>query len=307
MRWPAIGSSAWCCCGRAGKPTTRAVRRSTRSAAPASSPSRNSIPTAATTSCCAGSRSSGSIGEDHCAQLPRRAVEPLMEEPTAGGPRHHPRGAAAARSAAGAAAAGARRRSEGAAVDGRRGSRQRAGAVSRSRARGEAGAARARRAGGTLPLAHRSARDESHRRAADLEQRLALKRGSAAATRRYTGAMRMLTALVLGVVVFAADAAEAQARRRPPTRTAEAGAGAAADRAGEGHLSREPRHWRQDRRQYCFVHRRPRSAQGVMVTIPPHTGDADAPLRPAQPPHLLRRADARRPRIRAATRRSSAC
>ena len=31
--------------------------------------------------------------------------------------------------------------------------------------------------------------------------------------------MRMLTALVLGVVVFAADAAEAQTARRPPTRS----------------------------------------------------------------------------------------
>ena len=144
-RSPAIGSSAWCCCGPGGKPTTRAGRRSTRSAAPGSSPTPSGTPTAATTSSCAGWRSSASRGEDRLAQLSHRARS--SRSPKRSAPedaRHRPVRAPPARSAAGAAAGGARRRSESAAVDVRRGSRQRAGAVSRARAGGKAGAARAR-------------------------------------------------------------------------------------------------------------------------------------------------------------------
>ena len=72
-RWTATGSSGWCCCGRAGKRTTKAGRRSTRSAAPASSPTPSACRTAATTSCCRGWRSSASSTRTTSRALSRRA------------------------------------------------------------------------------------------------------------------------------------------------------------------------------------------------------------------------------------------
>jgi hypothetical protein len=84
--------------------------------------------------------------------------------------------------------------------------------------------------------------------------------------------MRMLTALVLGVVVFAADAAQAQARRRPPTRTAkpvpprvEPAKVTCPENLGTGVRTGA---------QYCFVLAGRDPSQGAMVAIPPHTGEA---------------------------------
>ena len=92
--------------------------------------------------------------------------------------------------------------------------------------------------------------------------------------------MRMLTALVLGVVVFAADAAEAQTARRPPTRSSKPAPKPAAkpvpprvepakvtcpESLGTGVKTGT---------QYCFVLDGRDPAQGVLVAIPPHTGEA---------------------------------
>ncbi len=92
--------------------------------------------------------------------------------------------------------------------------------------------------------------------------------------------MRMLTALVLGVVVFAADAAEAQTGRRPPTRTSKSASKPAPkpvppkvepakvtcpEGLGTGVRTGA---------QYCFVLDGRDPAQGVLVAIPPHTGEA---------------------------------
>lgn len=92
--------------------------------------------------------------------------------------------------------------------------------------------------------------------------------------------MRMLTALVLGVVVFAADGAEAQTARRPPTRSSKPAPKPAAkpvpprvepakvtcpESLGTGVKTGT---------QYCFVLDGRDPAQGVLVAIPPHTGEA---------------------------------
>ena len=92
--------------------------------------------------------------------------------------------------------------------------------------------------------------------------------------------MRMLTALVLGVVVFAADAAEAQTAKRPPTRSSKPAPKPAAkpvpprvepakvtcpESLGTGVKTGT---------QYCFVLDGRDPAQGVLVAIPPHTGEA---------------------------------
>ena len=92
--------------------------------------------------------------------------------------------------------------------------------------------------------------------------------------------MRMLTALVLGVVVFAADAAEAQTAKRPPTRSSKPAPKPAAkpvpprvepakvtcpESLGTGVKTGA---------QYCFVLDGRDPAQGVLVAIPPHTGEA---------------------------------
>jgi len=92
--------------------------------------------------------------------------------------------------------------------------------------------------------------------------------------------MRMLTALVLGVVVFAADAAEAQTAKRPPSRSSKPAPKPAAkpvpprvepakvtcpESLGTGVKTGT---------QYCFVLDGRDPAQGVLVAIPPHTGEA---------------------------------
>ena len=67
--------------------------------------------------------------------------------------------------------------------------------------------------------------------------------------------MRMVTALVLGVMVFAAEAAEAQSRRRPPTpKPKPAPAVPPRVEPAKVDLSREPRHRRAGpAHEYCFV------------------------------------------------------
>ena len=92
--------------------------------------------------------------------------------------------------------------------------------------------------------------------------------------------MRMLTALVLGVLVFAADAAVAQTAKRPPTRSSKPAPKPAAkpvpprvepakvtcpESLGTGVKTGT---------QYCFVLDGRDPAQGVLVAIPPHTGEA---------------------------------
>jgi hypothetical protein len=87
--------------------------------------------------------------------------------------------------------------------------------------------------------------------------------------------MRMVMALVLGVMVFAADAAEAQSRRRPPTPKPKP-APAVPPRVEPAKVTcpeslgtgvRTGAH-------YCFVLDGRDPSQGVLVTIPPHTGSA---------------------------------
>ena len=87
--------------------------------------------------------------------------------------------------------------------------------------------------------------------------------------------MRILTALVLGVVVFAADAAEAQSRRRAPTRSSkpapavppkvEPAKVTCPESLGTGARTGA---------EYCFVIAGRDPSQGVLVAIPPHTGAA---------------------------------
>ena len=79
----------------------------------------------------------------------------------------------------------------------------------------------------------------------------------------------MLTALVLGVVVFAANAAEAQSRRRAPAKPVpprvEPAKVTCPESLGTGVRTGA---------QYCFVLAGRDPSQGVIVAIPPHTGDA---------------------------------
>lgn len=86
--------------------------------------------------------------------------------------------------------------------------------------------------------------------------------------------MRIVTALMLGLMVFAADAAEAQARRKPATRKpapapvkprVEDAKVTCPDSLGVGVRTGA---------QYCFVLAGRDPSQGVLVAIPPHTGDA---------------------------------
>jgi hypothetical protein len=90
--------------------------------------------------------------------------------------------------------------------------------------------------------------------------------------------MRMVTALMLGLMLFAADAAEAQARRSPttkpttkpkpapavPPRTEQAKV-TCPENLGVGVRTGLP---------YCFVLAGRDPSQGVLVDIPAHTGDA---------------------------------
>jgi hypothetical protein len=91
--------------------------------------------------------------------------------------------------------------------------------------------------------------------------------------------MRMLTGsvvMVTGILVFAADAALAQSGKRPPTRTSkpapkpvpprvEPAKVTCPDSLGTGVRTGAT---------YCFVIAGRDPAQGVLIPIPPHTGDA---------------------------------
>ena len=88
--------------------------------------------------------------------------------------------------------------------------------------------------------------------------------------------MRMLTVVVLGMMVFAADTAEAQSRKRPPSRTSKPAPKpvpprvdpakvTCPDSLGTGIRTGET---------YCFVTAGRDPAQGVLIAIPPRTGDA---------------------------------
>jgi hypothetical protein len=89
--------------------------------------------------------------------------------------------------------------------------------------------------------------------------------------------MRMVTAIgmmVIGTMVLAADTADAQSRRRPPARTTkpkpvpprvEPAKVTCPDSLGTGVRTGAT---------YCFVNAGRDPAQGVLIAIPPHTGDA---------------------------------
>jgi hypothetical protein len=86
--------------------------------------------------------------------------------------------------------------------------------------------------------------------------------------------MRMLTAVILALLLAAPEAAYAQARRRPATRKPkpvpvqprnEPAKIACPESLGTGVRTGA---------EYCFVIAGREPAQGVLITIPPHTGDA---------------------------------
>ena len=88
--------------------------------------------------------------------------------------------------------------------------------------------------------------------------------------------MRMLTALVLGMMVFAADAAIAQSRKRPPTRTAKPAPKPVPPRVDPAKVTCPESLGTGVRTgaTYCFVTAGRDPAQGVLIAIPPRTGDA---------------------------------
>jgi hypothetical protein len=88
--------------------------------------------------------------------------------------------------------------------------------------------------------------------------------------------MRMLTALVLGMMVFAADAATAQSRKRPPTRTSKPAPKPVPPRVEPAKVTC-PESLGIGARTgatYCFVTAGRDPAQGVLIALPPRTGDA---------------------------------
>jgi len=88
--------------------------------------------------------------------------------------------------------------------------------------------------------------------------------------------MRILTALALSVVVFAADAAEAQTRRRTPTRSSRPAPPPVPPRVEPAKVTCPESLGTGVRTgaQYCFVLAGRDPSQGVLVAIPPRTGDA---------------------------------
>ena len=92
--------------------------------------------------------------------------------------------------------------------------------------------------------------------------------------------MRMVTALMLGLMMCAANAAEAQARRsptaKPTTKPKPKPAPAVQPRTDEAKVTC-PENLGVGVRtgdQYCFVLAGRDPSQGVLIDIPPHTGDA---------------------------------
>lgn len=91
--------------------------------------------------------------------------------------------------------------------------------------------------------------------------------------------MRMVTALgmmVVGTMVFAADAADAQSRRRPPTRTSKPAPKPVPPRIDPAKVTCPDSLGTGVRTgaTYCFVTAGRDPAQGVLIAIPPRTGDA---------------------------------
>jgi hypothetical protein len=91
--------------------------------------------------------------------------------------------------------------------------------------------------------------------------------------------MRMVTALglmVVGMMVFAADAADAQSRRRPPTRTSKPAPKPVPPRIDPAKVTCPDSLGTGVRTgaTYCFVTAGRDPAQGVLIAIPPRTGDA---------------------------------
>jgi hypothetical protein len=92
--------------------------------------------------------------------------------------------------------------------------------------------------------------------------------------------MRMVTALMLGLMMFAADAAQAQARRsptaKPTTKPKPKPAPAAQPRTDDAKVTCPESLGVGVRtgEAYCFVIAGRDPPQGVLVDIPPHTGDA---------------------------------
>ena len=91
--------------------------------------------------------------------------------------------------------------------------------------------------------------------------------------------MRMVTALglmVVGMMVFAADAADAQSRRRPPTRTSKPAPKPVPPRVDPAKVTCPDSLGTGVRTgaTYCFVTAGRDPAQGVLIAIPPRTGDA---------------------------------
>ena len=86
----------------------------------------------------------------------------------------------------------------------------------------------------------------------------------------------MLTALVLGMMVFAADAAIAQSRKRPPTRTTKPAPKPLPPRVDPAKVTCPESLGTGVRTgaTYCFVTAGRDPAQGVLIAIPPRTGDA---------------------------------
>lgn len=91
--------------------------------------------------------------------------------------------------------------------------------------------------------------------------------------------MRMVTALgmmVVGTMVFAADVADAQSRRRPPTRTSKPAPKPVPPRIDPAKVTCPDSLGTGVRTgaTYCFVTAGRDPAQGVLIAIPPRTGDA---------------------------------
>ena len=91
--------------------------------------------------------------------------------------------------------------------------------------------------------------------------------------------MRMVTAfglMVVGMMVFAADAADAQSRRRPPTRTSKPAPKPVPPRVDPAKVTCPDSLGTGVRTgaTYCFVTAGRDPAQGVLIAIPPRTGDA---------------------------------
>ena len=107
-----------------------------------------------------------------------------------------------------------------------------------------------------------------------MERRIALRRANSAQRRRYTGVMRMLTALVLGLVLVAADASAQTRKPKPKPKPKPAPAVKPVVEPAKVTCPESLGTGVRTGARYCFVLAGRDPAQGVLVAIPPHTGDA---------------------------------